>query len=102
MLHSKSLKRSYTGCIEFEWDPAKAALRKHRITFQEAATVFGDFLGATVADPDRSISEKRFITIGTSSRNRLLIVAHAQRGERVRIIGAQKLTRRERITYESA
>ena len=89
--------------MEFEWDPAKAAqnLRKHKVTFNEAATVFGDFLGITVADPDHSISERRYITVGTSSRGRLLIVAHAQRGESIRLISARTLTRRERRTYET-
>ncbi len=89
--------------MEFEWDPAKAAqnLRKHKVTFNEAATVFGDFLGITVADPDHSISERRYIAVGTSGRGRLLIVAHSQRGERIRIIGARMLTGRERKTYES-
>ena len=63
--------------MEFEWDPGKAAqnLRKHKVTFNEAATVFGDYLDITVADPDHSISERRYITVGTSGRGRLLLVA---------------------------
>lgn len=89
--------------MEFAWDSDKATrnLRKHKVTFNEAATVFGDFLGITISDPDHSADERRHITVGTSSRGRLLIVAHAQRGEGVRIISARTLTRRERITYES-
>jgi len=88
--------------MEFEWAPGKAAenLRKHRVSFQEAASVFGDSLGATVLDPDHSAGENRFITIGLSKRGRLLMVAHAERRERVRIISARTLTRSERRAYE--
>ena len=90
--------------MEFEWDSAKAVqnLRKHKVTFNEAATVFGDFFSITVSDPDHSVGERRHITIGRSSQGRLLMVAHAGRGERVRIISARTLTRRERRTYETA
>jgi hypothetical protein len=63
--------------MEFEWDSRKAAgnLRKHKVTFEEASTVFGDTLSMTISDPDHSFHEHRFITIGQSSRMRLLIVA---------------------------
>ena len=89
--------------MEFEWDSRKAEgnLRKHKVTFQEASTVFGDTLSMTVSDPDHSLREHRFITIGQSSRMRFLMVAHAQRGERVRIISARTLTRKERRDYEA-
>jgi uncharacterized DUF497 family protein len=88
--------------MEFEWDPRKAAenLRKHRVSFQEAASVFGDSLGATVPDPDHSVGENRFITVGLSNRGRLLMVAHAERRSRVRIISARTLTRSEKKAYE--
>jgi uncharacterized DUF497 family protein len=88
--------------MEFEWDPGKAAgnLRKHKVSFTEAATVLGDFLGATASDPDHSRDEHRYITVGLSSRGRLLMVAHAERRERIRIISARKLTRDERRVYE--
>ena len=88
--------------MEFEWDPQKASrnLRKHRVSFTEAATVFSDLLSVTVPDPDRSIEESRYITVGMSCRFRLLIVAYAERGERTRIIGARELTRAEREAYE--
>ena len=94
----------YTGSVEFEWDPAKATgnVRKHRVSFHEAATVFGDFLGATVADPDHSIDERRFITVGLSRRGRLLMVSHADRGGLVRIISARTLTINERRVYEES
>ena len=88
--------------MEFEWDPKKAAknLRKHEVSFDEAATVFGDPLGTTVPDPDHSLAENRYITVGMSRRRRLVIVAHTERGERIRIISARALTRAEREAYE--
>ena len=88
--------------MEFEWDPKKAArnLRKHRVSFSEAASVFGDRLGTTVSNPDHSLAEDRYITVGMSSRRRLLMVAHTERGERIRIINARELTRAERDAYE--
>ncbi|HET7107091.1 MAG TPA: BrnT family toxin [Candidatus Acidoferrum sp.] len=88
--------------MNFEWDPAKARAnrRKHRVTFEEAATVYGDALALTYPDPDHSISEQRFITVGMSSARRLLIVAHAERGESIRIISARKATQSERKQYE--
>ena len=88
--------------MEFEWDPRKAAqnLRKHGVSFHEAATVFGDLLSTTVADPDHSVNEERYITVGMSDRRRLVIVAHTARGERIRIISARELTRTEREVYE--
>jgi len=86
----------------FEWDPDKAAknLRKHKVTFAEATTVFGDFLGTTVSDPDHSSDEDRYITVGLSNRGRALLVAHTERGEVIRIISARELTRNERKAYE--
>jgi uncharacterized DUF497 family protein len=88
--------------VNFEWDPAKARQnrRKHRVSFEEAATVFGDPLALTYPDPDHSISERRFITIGMSSTNRVLIVAHTDRDESIRIISARKTTQLERKHYE--
>jgi uncharacterized protein len=88
--------------MEFEWDPGKATgnLRKHKVSFNEAATVFGDFFGATAADSDHSDDEHRYITVGLSNRARLLMVAHAERGGRIRIISARRLTHNERKAYE--
>jgi uncharacterized protein len=88
--------------VNFEWDPAKARKnrRKHRVTFEEAATVYGDALALTYPDPDHSISEQRFITVGMSSAKRVLIVAHTERGASIRIISARKATHRERKHYE--
>jgi len=88
--------------MEFEWNPRKAAgnLLKHKVSFAEAATVFGDFLGTTASDPDHSGDEHRCITVGLSNRGRLLMVAHAERSGRTRIISARELTRNERKAYE--
>ena len=89
--------------MKFEWDPKKAGLnvKKHGVTFEEASAVFGDPLAATVPDPRHSIGESRFVTMGQSSANRLVVVAHVDRGEQVRIISARIATRRERRGYES-
>jgi uncharacterized protein len=80
--------------MEFEWDSIKAEknLAKHGISFPEAATAFGDTLSMTYSDPDHSIREQRFITIGCSHDGRVLIVAHTDRAERIRIISARKAT----------
>ena len=88
--------------MQFEWDPAKAAenLAKHGISFQEAATVFRDPLSATGADPDHSIGEERFITFGVSTSGRLLVVAHTEHGDTIRIITARPVTAAERNIYE--
>jgi uncharacterized DUF497 family protein len=88
--------------MNFEWDPLKAAQngRKHGVSFHEATTVFGDPLALTYPDPDHSVQEQRFITVGMSNADRLLIVAHADRGESIRIISARKTTQRERKHYE--
>ena len=89
--------------MEFEWDPKKADhnLKKHRVDFAEATTVFADPLSITYPDPDHYLYEDRYIVIGLSARNRLLIVAHADREEVTRIISARKVTNRERKLYES-
>jgi uncharacterized protein len=88
--------------IEFAWDPSKAArnLRKHGVSFREAASVFQDDLSISVPDPDHSAEEDRFITVGVSMHNRLLMVAHTDRKGLIRIISARELTPRERTQYE--
>jgi len=88
--------------MRFEWDPQKAErnLRRRRISFAEASTVFYDPLAKTIADPDHSATEDREITIGQSHAGRLLIVSHTQRQDRIRIISARLPTRRERRQYE--
>jgi len=88
--------------MKFEWDPRKADsnLNKHGVSFQEAASVFGDVFSITYHDPDHSAREQRFITVGMSRSGRVLMVAHADRGGNVRIISARKTTRKERRYYE--
>jgi uncharacterized DUF497 family protein len=87
--------------LQFAWDPIKAEhnLRKHGVSFDEAATVFDDPLSVTVYDPDHSADEDRYIIIGTSDAGRLLIVAHTERGDVIRIISARTLTRAEHKAY---
>lgn len=88
--------------MRFEWNAAKAAvnLRKHEVTFDEASSVFFDPLSATGVDPDHALDERRFVTFGMSSSGRLLVVAHAERGDAIRIITARHATRAERKLYE--
>lgn len=89
--------------MEFEWDAAKAELNlsKHGVSFDTAATVFGDPLAITYFDPDHSDEEDRFLTFGYSIDGVLLIVSHMDREEATRIISARRATRRERRIYEA-
>jgi len=88
--------------MKFEWDPQKAASnqRKHGVSFQEAASVLSDSLSITYHDPDHSITEHRFITVGMSQSGRVLMVAHTDRGDNIRIISARRTTHLERKHYE--
>ncbi len=89
--------------MEFEWDREKAKKndRKHKVSFDEAMTVFYDPLSATFDDPDHSVDEQRLITVGYSSRGRLLVVSHTGRGKAIRIISARLATTQERKRHES-
>jgi len=89
--------------LSFEWDTQKAKSneQKHGITFDEASTVFEDFLSLTIHDPLHSENEERFTSIGVSHKNRILIVVHTERGDNIRIISARKATKNERSYYES-
>lgn len=88
--------------MEFEWDSKKATAneQKHNVTFQEAATILGDPLAVTFADPDHSENEQKYITFGLSRNKRLLVVSHTDRGDKTRIISARLMTRKERRIYE--
>ena len=89
--------------LRFTWDPAKAAAnrRRHGIDFAEAATVFADPLSLTIPDPDHSVSEDRFLLLGRSEQDRLLVVVHVERTtDEIRIISARPATRSERHAYE--
>lgn len=89
--------------MNFAWDPAKARRnrRKHRVTFEEAATILGDPLALTYLDPDHSTSEERFVTVGMSRAKRVLIVAHTERGDNSDYQRAST-TQRERKHYEES
>jgi len=88
--------------MQFEWNPDKANsnLKKHGVSFNEASNVFNDPLSVTFPDPDHSFGEERYVIIGLSSANRILIVSHTDRVNRVRIISAREATRNERRFYE--
>ena len=88
--------------LEFEWDAEKAQqnLAKHGIDFGEAATILSAPLSLTFYDPDHSQTEDRFITMGCSTGNKLLVVSHTDRNVAIRIISARKATRSERVYYE--
>ena len=90
--------------LTFTWDKKKAAsnLRKHDVAFEEAATAFGDTLSLTIFDPDHSIDEDRFILLGASNRGRLLVVAHTEQSDTIRIISARLATRGERKIHEKS
>ncbi|MBW4598430.1 MAG: BrnT family toxin [Calothrix sp. FI2-JRJ7] len=89
--------------MKFEWNSEKAISneRKHGVSFDEAVTVFADPLAITIDDPDHSIGELRFLTIGQSIMYRLLVVSHSERESQVRLISARPATRQERRNYES-
>ncbi len=88
--------------MKIEWDPRKARLnlRKHKVPFEEAATALSVPMAATGPDPDHSIMEDRYITFGVSERGRLLVVAHTEENETIRIISARLASKGERKIYE--
>jgi uncharacterized protein len=88
----------------FEWDERKAEqnLGKHGVSFEEASMVFGDTLSVTIDDPLHSMREQRCVTLGQSTKQRLLVVVHTDRSGRIRLISARVATRHERNTYEEA
>jgi uncharacterized protein len=90
--------------MEFEWNPDKAGsnYEKHGVTFEEAATVFNDALSVTFPDPAHSIGESRYVIIGVSRFGKLLIIAHTDREDKIRIISAREATRQERRFYEQS
>lgn len=89
--------------VEFEWDDEKADsnLKKHSVSFEEGATVFNDLQIDTIFDPDHSVDEERYISIGISIQGNLLVIVHTERGERIRLISCRKATDAERKTYEN-
>ena len=90
--------------MQFEWDQRKAERnrRKHGITFDEAVTVFADPRELMIDDPDHSIDEDRFVSVGQSALGRLLVVGYTERGSKIRLIFARRATWPERFDYEEA
>jgi uncharacterized protein len=88
--------------LRFAWDPRKASanLRKHGVSFWDAASAFEDPLSITIPDPLHSETEERFVLIGVSRKQHLVVVAHVERGDIIRIISARIASRAERLTYE--
>ena len=88
----------------FVWDDRKAPanLDKHRVGFQEAATVFGDPGAGIVFDEDHSVDEQRYFILGYSDRQRLLAVSYTERGDRIRLISAREATGPERRSHGHA
>ena len=88
--------------MQFEWDKQKADanLKKHGVSFEEGKTVFEDLFSIELFDPDHSDEDKRFLIVGESSKQQLLIVSYTERGNRVRIISARLVTAKERRDYE--
>lgn len=88
--------------LKFEWDRRKAVsnIKKNRVLFEDAATAFGDPLSVTIHDPTHSDDEDRFILLGETQGKKLVVVAHTDRNDTIRIISARPATRREREEYE--
>jgi uncharacterized DUF497 family protein len=88
--------------LTFEWDLRKARsnLSKHAVSFEAASTVFSDPASLTISDPDHSLLEPRHITMGLAFNGKLLVVAHTDRGDNIRIISARPASRKERKLYE--
>ena len=89
--------------LSFEWNEKKAGtnLKKHGVSFEEATTVFGDTWSITIHDPLHSDEEDRLIIIGHSYRNRLIVVVHTERADKIRLISARPATKQERGFYEN-
>jgi hypothetical protein len=87
--------------IIFEWNSKKASdnTRKHGVSFEEAATCFGDRNSQAIQDPDLSYDEDRYILLGMSAQSHILVVVHAERGKNIRIISARPANRRETAIY---
>jgi hypothetical protein len=88
--------------FRFEWDKIKAAanIRKHKVNFDEAKTVFHDPLARIFDDEEHSKLEKREMIIGHSAAQRLILVSFVERGDIIRIISARLTTQTERSDYE--
>ena len=85
--------------VRFVWDEEnnRENQRKHRVSFEEAVTIFAGLPLEVFHDPDHSIDEERYIAVGVSEKSRVLLVVHCENetGSEVRIISARKATKRE-------
>jgi uncharacterized DUF497 family protein len=97
-----ALVQFVAGNLKFEWNDVKAAAnrRKHRVSFEEAATVFLDPDAQVFDDPDSDVSESRYLLVGLSAARRTVVVVHVERTKRLRLISARVATRRERRAFE--
>ena len=88
--------------LTFEWDEVKAKenLMKHKVPFDEGKTVFNDPFLLTYPDVDNSETEERYVNIGVSAKDRILVLIHTERQGKIRIISCRKATARERRDYE--
>lgn len=88
--------------LAFEWDPdkAKANVARHGVSFEEAASAFADPLSLTIRDPEHSVGEERFVLLGMSFRNRLVVAVHTEKGDTIRLISARPATKAESRGYE--
>lgn len=88
--------------IKIKWSARKNRINaaKHKVDFSEAASVFDDPAHASASDPDHSVTENRYITIGMSVKQRLIIMAHTYEDDKIRIITPRRPTRSEREIYE--
>jgi uncharacterized DUF497 family protein len=89
--------------VGFEWDQEKAAANhaKHKVSFNDAISIFDDPLSSTIDDPDHSHDEPRYMTIGRTRDGRIVVVYHCDRADAIRIISSREATQRERSAYES-
>ena len=88
----------------FEWDPQKAKnnLQKHQVDFEEARSIFNDPQFITFLDDEHSQDEERYISIGLSNKPRVLMVAHTESNNKIRIISSRKATENEEKFYQEA
>ncbi len=88
--------------MQFQWDVNKARINaeKHGVSFEEAVTVFGDLLAATIPDPDHSVGEFRLLTTGVSRSQRLLVVSHTERDGEVRLIRARAMSQESEMSVD--
>jgi len=106
LLQGTNLRRHKLRCLhmnlDFEWgeEKANANLRKHKVGFEEAKTIFNDPFSITISDPQHSIDEHRFIDIGYSSQERLLVMVYTERESKIRIISCRKAAKSEKRLYE--